>query len=352
MIELNTVYNNTRTPDKPGNAYPDTLRFSFPEVHPQARFDLDFQRTLRIPDDGVDYPLPPGLGRFPLRHVDDFADRLPAAWREHGGVMLPMFQSEAMWLNFTSPDDYPFLVKVAAGMINAVTGGTWDNAPHRDPQDYLVVPGQPWLDGFCVQKGVIRQFVAAPLGAGYTAEEQITGEGAFGGLQIIAYPLKADAWRRISAHTIRISAGDVVMRHLAVEDPGAAYRPDLGLAPGGRMRQEISSDRYDFEDWDLEHSSRCYVHLANSIAWRAITGEAPPTMPPTAEHYTRLGLPWFEYYSDGEALEGSHILDGLKSAAQIDNDSPEGQGILPENASAEVRRTVRPGKDANRVREF
>lgn len=31
---------------------------------------------------------------------------------------------------------------------------------------YLVAPDQPWLDGFCVQKGLIRQFVAMPLGQG------------------------------------------------------------------------------------------------------------------------------------------------------------------------------------------
>ena len=47
---------------------------------------VDFLRTLRIPDDGKTYPLPPGLGRFPVRRVDDYAARVPTAWREHGGV--------------------------------------------------------------------------------------------------------------------------------------------------------------------------------------------------------------------------------------------------------------------------
>ena len=51
----------------------DQLVFSFPDLHPHAKLRLDFQRTLRIPDDGRDYALPPGLGRFPLRHIDDFA---------------------------------------------------------------------------------------------------------------------------------------------------------------------------------------------------------------------------------------------------------------------------------------
>ena len=46
---------------------------------------------------------------------------------------------------------------------------------HRRPQDYLVTSNQPWLDGFVVEKGVIRQFVTMPLGAGYTVEEQPIG---------------------------------------------------------------------------------------------------------------------------------------------------------------------------------
>ena len=55
---------------------------------------LTFQRTLRIPDDGRAYPLPPGLGAFPLRRVDDYASRVPEGWAERGGVFLPMYQRE------------------------------------------------------------------------------------------------------------------------------------------------------------------------------------------------------------------------------------------------------------------
>ena len=97
--------------------------------------------------------------------------------------MLPMYQSEAMWLNFGShyvPDRaarYPFAVKVATGKVCAVSGETWRNDLDRQPkQNYLAIPKQPWLDGYCVEEGLIRQFVAMPLGAGYTAEEQVTGE--------------------------------------------------------------------------------------------------------------------------------------------------------------------------------
>lgn len=92
---------------------------------PLAELRIEFQRTLRIPDDGGTYPLPAGTGRFPLLPVDDFARTAPESWIKHGGVMMPMYQSEALWIRFTSR--YPFAVKVAAGKINAVSGEAWSN---------------------------------------------------------------------------------------------------------------------------------------------------------------------------------------------------------------------------------
>lgn len=53
----------------------DTLVVTAPQVHPDARFTVSFQRTLRVPDDGRDYPLPAGLGRFPIEHVEDHLAR-------------------------------------------------------------------------------------------------------------------------------------------------------------------------------------------------------------------------------------------------------------------------------------
>lgn len=308
----------------------DRLVFSFPEVHPDAVLHVEFQRTLRIPDDGRDYPLPPGLGSFPLRHVDDFASAVPPKWLRRGGVMLPMYQSEAMWLNFSSPHGYPFAVKVAAGKINAVTGDEWSDALRRRPQDYLSIPTQPWLDGFAVERGVIRQFVAMPLGSGYSVEEQLTGEAEHGGVQLLVHPLKAEKYRP--------------QRHYGIlaADAVASYAPmsmDMGLAPGGRMRQEIYDDPQRFADWDTSVRARCFVHLANSLVWRAVTGDAPPTVPPTAAEYTRAGLPWFDYYSDTPALNGADALRRVKSVVQLGaskHDVP-----LPENESVDVANVVK-----------
>jgi hypothetical protein len=97
------------------------LEVSFPEMPLQPRLHINFQRTLRIPDDGKRYPLPPGLGPFPLRHIDDHAGQVPASWLKRGGVLLPMWQAEALWLNFRSDyvpnreSSYPFAIKVATG---------------------------------------------------------------------------------------------------------------------------------------------------------------------------------------------------------------------------------------------
>ncbi|MBI3409084.1 MAG: hypothetical protein HY040_12110 [Planctomycetes bacterium] len=338
----------------------DRLVFSFPEAYPAAKLSIDFQRTLRIPDDGKTYPLPPGLGRFPVKHVDDFADKVPGDWREHGGVMLPMFQSEAMWLLLHGDYDpergvaYPFAIKVAAGKIDAVTGNSWSNGLHRSPQDYMISPGQPWLDGFCVEKGTIRQFVAMPLGAGYTAEEQITGKAEHGGLQIAVYPMKRDAYERRfpirPRHFVRTRSLDAYMS--PESRPLLLGEAAMGLAPGGRMKQEIYADPFRFDDWDHLTSSRCFVHIANSLTWRAITGAAPPSMPPTAKQYSQAGLPWFDYYDESAAaLPGSGVLSKLKSVFGMGKE--KGEEPLPENEPCEPAASVllKPKKSKHQVRE-
>lgn len=326
----------------------DALVFTFPEVHRDAELRIDFQRTLRIPDDGRSYPLPPGLGRFPLRHVDDFAERVPGSWRTRGGVMLPMYQSEALWLNFSSPHGYPFAVKVATGKVNAVTGDAWSDGLHRNPQDYLVTPPQPWLDGYCVRKGVIRQFVAMPLGSGYSVEEQVTGKAEHGGLQIVAYPVRADAWERMR-RPIAVHSPMYVESVLALESPGDF---DMGLAPGGEMTQDIYDDELRFDDWETRERGRCFVHIANSLVWQSVTGSAPPTPPPTAEAYTRAGLPWFSWWDEERrALEGASRLAGLDSVSQMGK--KKGDVPLPENASVDPENVIalKPKRTPDEVRE-
>ena len=334
----------------------DSLVFIFPEVHPGARLTIDFQRTLRIPDDGKDYPLPPGLGRFPLKHVDDFAQTVPSKWIEHGGVMLPMYQSEALWLNFSSnflyhhETPYPFAIKVSTGKINAVTGDDWTDGLKRRPQDYMVSTKQRWLDGYCIEKGFIRQFVAMPLGSGYSTEEQLTQEAEHGGIQFVVYPMKREVFEK------RFPKRDFekifMLRESDIMFSVKKRSFDMGLAPGGRMRQEIYKDPFKLKDWDLDAKSRCFVHISNSLVWRAITGDDPPMVPFTAKEYTRQGLPWFDYYGDNStAVKGAKKLKDLKSVAQTGKE--KGDNPLPENESVTPKKIVklRNGLCQGQVRE-
>ena len=295
------------------------LVFRFPQIEKEASFSIDFQRTLRIPDSDETYPLPPGLGSFPLRHVEDHKDKLPVQTTSRGGVILPMWQAEAMWLNFSNqgPDwdlDFPVAIKVAAGKINAVTGEAWRTGLHRDPQDYMVSPEQPWLDGFAIEKGVIRQFVAMPLGDGYSVEEQVTGEAEWGGLQISIAPLKAHVWKAMRAEWEQQKSR--VLMH--ARESRVLPMASMGLAAGGRMYQDIKPDPFDLDDWDFAAADRVFVTLVHAKDWKKVTAEAAPNEPPTAEGYSQAGLPWFKHYGkDQSALPGSVTLAGVKSVANL-----------------------------------
>ena len=305
----------------------DEIVFRFPKIEEKSQFKINFQRTLRIPDTDTTYSLPPGLSPFPVRHVEDYAANLPPATTARGGVILPMWQAEAMWMSFSSwtlglPLDFPVAIKIATGKINAVTGELWRPGLHRGPQDYMVSPGQPWLDGFAIEKGVIRQFVAMPLGDGYSVEEQVTGEAEWGGLQISVVPLKESVWKikraeREAAQQKERAVWGWSGKQAVLNSVPRKVTP-MALAAGGRMMQDIYEDTFDIADWDIASADRVFVTLVHAKDWKAITRESPPNEPPTARDYSEAGLPWFEYYGkDQKALPGSATLAGVKSVAKM-----------------------------------
>jgi len=181
-----------------------------------------------------------------------------------------------------------------------------------DPQGYAVSGQQPWLDGFCIEKGRIRQFVAAPLGDGITVEEQLSGEAKFGGIQIKAWPLKASVYEALLAERPMFSGFSIDSESMFCESLSTDSM-EMGLGMGGSMKQEIYDDRFKPHQWETDRNSRCYVHLLNSATYSQVTGHLPPHQPYEASDYARAGLPWFEYYSDQAALGGSDKFKGLKS---------------------------------------
>jgi len=303
------------------------------------RFSVSFQRTLRIPDDSRTYPLPPGLGRFPVCRVEDYASRVPEEWRRRGGAFIPMYQREALWLAFDAASWKPNAVQVAVGRINAVSGTPWEEALSDDPQNYIVCPDQPWLDGINAGGGVIRQFVAMPLGLGYTIEAQRTGKEEVGGLQVRVYEPKPGRFPDEPPPRTRNPAAGM---------PMAAPRGlgTMGLGAGGTMRQKIYPDQYGLDAWDRENSGEVFVHIVNSTQYRELTGGEPPPTPIDAQTYTRYGFPWFELYDEDEGtVAAPEELLGIKSIRQKDVESGQvsesdetGPDEIPTSQVKKIRR--------------
>ncbi|WP_107054709.1 hypothetical protein [Streptomyces sp. NRRL WC-3725] len=304
-----------------------------------------FIRTLRLPESGT-HPLPPGLGEFPVRRVADHADRVPERMRARGGVMLPVYLREAMWLSFAASE--PAALQVGVGKVCAVSGEPWRDRLSRRPQNYVVLPRQPWLDGINSGKGTVRQFVAVPLGLGATVEGQVTGEEVWGGVQLQSFPLKEEAlagWRRRERERQRRLAdeqgGYGAALPMAAPAPGgppgvppsapaAAFGAPpspsaapprrataMGLGVGGSMRQEVYRDDRPLDDWSERPAGRVFVHLVTPPEWRRITGEAAPPSPVDRAAYTRAGLPWYDYYdADAEDLAPTRALEAVEPVGE------------------------------------
>ncbi len=235
-----------------------------------------------------------------------------------------MYQREALWLGFDAAWWKPNAVKIGIGGVNAISGRAWDLALHDNPQDYLVCPQQPWLDGINAGEGIIRQFVAMPLGMGYTVEGQVTGKEEFGGLQILVFEPKPGRFPE-GAERVRFERVCACLRPCA----------EMGLGAGGRMRQLIYPDDYGIDTWDRTNTGRVYVHIVNSMAYREITGEEPPATPVSAKTYAQFGLPWFDLYDEGKKdVAASDVLKGIKSVKEMDQE--KGFGPQQDDSSVEV----------------
>jgi hypothetical protein len=294
------------------------------------RLAVSFQRTLRVPDDGRRYPLPPGFGALPVHRVEDYPERIPPEWRRRGSVFVPLYQREALWLGLSVRGREPVAVQIGVGRVNAVSGGRMNERLHEAPQDYLVCPPQLWLDGINAGDQWVRQFVAMPLGADVTVEAQVTGAESFGGVQIAAFEPRPRSVPRQSS---------------GVEDVALAFAPDgaMGLGAGGRISQRIYPDPYGVDVWLPGSRAEALVHLVNSRQYREITGREPPPSPITAQRYAELGLPWFELYDEhlGDVAPPSS-LTRVESIAELE--ARRGDAAREENRPIQV--------DPSRIRRF
>lgn len=290
---------------------PIAIRLEDDQIHAGERFRVSLQRTLRVPDDGRAYPLPPGFGRFPLRAAARYPS-LPAEWRND--FFAPVYAREALWIAFDGATWKPNAAKVGTGGVNVVTGGAWDEELHGDPQDYVVVPDQLWLDGINSGAETVRQFVVMPHGGGYTIEQQITGGERVGGVQFVVFEPKPG--RFPDEEPPREDSFGALMAF----DLGGS----MGVAVGGEIQQKIHPDAYGIDTWDPEQRASFRIYLLTPAEFAAITGEAAPSSPIDASEYTNAGFPWFALYEADEGdLTPAEALGRLKSIREIEERAAE-----------------------------
>eukprot|EP01080_Neovahlkampfia_damariscottae_P000860 gene860-9109_t len=318
--------------------------FGNPNSHDNAT--VTFERTLRIPDDGKVYPLPPSFGHFPVEKVDDYLDKVPESWRQHGGVFIPMYQREAMWMQFGGSNSAPKAMKIAVGKINALNGKTWDQKLDKTENDYVVIPDQPWLDGINSGNGTIKQFVAMPLGNGYTVEGQVSGKEEFGGIQLCVYDCEEQNKKKIEQHrhsglkkkkskNMNQSYSFSMMKTKSFdcaqmmeddcfeqeEECDFAEAKEMGLSAGGKMKQKIYKDKRVLKFWNEDKTGRVFVHIVNSSMYQKITGKEPPKTIISSKTYTDYGYPWYDIWDENKkSIKPSNILSQVKSVKEIDQE--------------------------------
>jgi hypothetical protein len=333
-----------RSSDKPEKSFfyieKDRLVARFPDVHPDAETELNFLRTLRVPDDGQAYPLPAGLGSFALRHLEDFKADFSPRWGDRGGVLMPMRVGDAMYIAFGV--GYPCAIKVGAGKINVLNGRRWTERLQAGENDYIVAPPQAALDGFRTREhDVVRQFVMVPLRSGYSVEEQISGRGKHGGIQFVIHPMKASNYELLRAQNAAAGGGAGQGPGWVSDILGMAEGPEpapLAIAVGGRMRERVVADPFGIKHWDQSARISCLVTLIDGEELPALTGVPVPLPPPfTREDYAREGVPWFEVDNTGLlALGGAGDVHRAKSIKEINDE----RGL----ASLESETAVTPGE--------
>lgn len=242
---------------------------------------IQFRKCARVPADDLAYALPGKGPTFPLFKIHGADSEEDSVLRStlpdglaNGHALIPMYQKEAMWMDFQSCE--PTALKICYGGqkgqaeseyseqgINVLTGKTdvpllmqikkshvW---PPNAQQNYMVVPEQQWLGNMNVDEGQMAQFTSHELDNSAAAEAQMSG-AAPNSLKISAFPLlKSDATVRFTS-TVKdqtydlfatpevagLRDGDVVhLRSTRLPGVHSATLADHGIGPHTVLQLEF-----------------------------------------------------------------------------------------------------------------
>lgn len=262
---------------------------------------IKFEHPRRPPDDAKFYVFSPGLEELPLRPATDFPDTLPASWLKQTDFLMPMNASDPFLIRFIS--NYPFAVKLAAGNLDAVTGGPQLAGLQKEPRNYLVVSGESTV------KGVQERSFVLPLDAGCEVNEQFFPDQKIGRIHLQICPLRVESYfGEEVAHSIpptlreyfawfvygpSLRARWAEIKRMDEKQRSEPLTDEFGAIVLNRKYEDELDWRYirelgdlrEVADWDQARSKRCCVHVCNSSVWRRITSTNPPQARLSAECY-------------------------------------------------------------------
>ena len=288
--------------------------------------EITLYRTVRVADGQAASNLPPNLGTMRTYNVKDYKDKCPESWEEDG-VFVALHETEAMWMGFYSTK--PVAMLIGAGGINAINGGKLGTKLETD--NYIVVPPQPWLDGWKGEDGTVCQFVSTAYkgGEGLTVGEQLIGaESKTGGIGIAVFeskePLSAknkpvETWGSSAyGSTLTMSMSGICASGLHLNSSAqtsmrsmARSFDEMGVGKGGKIKQKIYPDPHGLEVWKDKPVAMSVIYLVNAETAEEITGEKVDK-PVISEAYDGK---WFGLKdADEPDVPGSSKFVGLKSA--------------------------------------
>lgn len=281
---------------------------------------INFHRTIRVADGRTPANLPPSLGEARLTPVSQYRQQCPEAW-EDGAYFIPLHDTEALWISLSSSS--PVAALIGAGGVNVLTGEKLGLT--LEASNYMVVPPQPWIDGFKSTDGNVYQFVATPYkgGEGLSVGEQILGaESKSGGIGIAVFEPKGPLIPKSRPYTGKTAGayGDLLGEEFAMKSVGVvsgmslsadcAGFDEMGVGKGGLIKQKIYADPHGLEAWKEEPVAITAFYLVNAQAYKEITGIEIPA----ARGQEGYDGPWFGQADDAEPdVPGAAAFTGLKT---------------------------------------
>lgn len=307
--------------------------FRFPHLADNAVAAVVFWRLLRSQDVGAPRekllpwapgPVPLGVGPMRIEPVDRHADMLPEPMLRRGGVLLPMWQSEALSIRFACyAGSMPFAVTLEAGGVNLVSGAPARAGLHRDPQDYCAFPTLRGIDWVRTGPDTVRQPVPSPIDADLSAEDQLDRSAASGGIRISVTPPTREAF----------VAWEKNPRHELLYDDELA---NIGAKGRSFSVCEMEADGRPLDDYDWARTLSTWVTMLDAVAWFHVAKRLPRRLPPMELTY-EYRQPWFDHYgTDLQYLCDKHPEEmrvALLNLVALDAGMVEGleDDILPSN---------------------